>query len=75
MVNESDINDTVLIGIADQERYTKKIAKCVHTADKMKPCDNMCTVGETALSKIAKGKLKLVQMVDNTRPKAKPRQM
>jgi len=37
------------------------MAKCVHTADKTKPCDNICTVGEIVLSKIAKGKLKLVQ--------------
>lgn len=30
MVNESDINDTVLIGIADCERYTKNGKMCAH---------------------------------------------
>lgn len=40
---------------------TPKMAKCVHTADKIKPCDNTCTGREIALSNIAKGKLKLVQ--------------
>lgn len=37
------------------------MAKYVHTADKIKSCDNICAVGETALSKIAKSKLKLIQ--------------
>lgn len=40
---------------------TPKMAKCVHTEDKMKPCDNIRAVEETALSEIAKSKLKPIQ--------------
>lgn len=31
MVNESDLNDTVLIGIADCERYTKNGKMCAYS--------------------------------------------
>lgn len=37
------------------------MAKCVHTADKKKASDNICTVREIALSKITEDKSKPVQ--------------